>query len=335
MRSDLASVLNDYIDAHGGGEGLICTQLDGLVVMRTSGNALPSHTIYRPCLCAVVQGAKQVTFGDKVLDYEEQQCLIVSIDLPVVGRVTQASVEKPYLAIALEFDVLMMRTVMEELGSPPRPSDGVGPGLFVDDMVPALSDCLVRLLRLLDTPQAAPILYPTIMREICFWLLTGRNGSEVCKLALPDSHTRRIANAIYLLRAKFTRAIRVQELAAAARMSPSSFHQHFKALTSMTPLQYQKQLRLLEARRLILGGGVSVSGAAYQVGYESASQFSREYSRMFGVAPRTGVAGSARRVAGAGAVAEALTAANAPGAARESGAVVESRAAGESGAAAV
>ena len=142
------------------------------------------------------------------------------------------------------------------------------------------------------------------MREICFWLLTGESGSEVCKLALPDSHTRRIANAIYLLRENFTRSIRVQELAGAARMSVSSFHEHFKVLTSMTPLQYQKQLRLLEARRLILAGGSSVSGAAYRVGYESASQFSREYSRMFGGAPRMDVVASQSwGVVGAGSVA--------------------------------
>jgi transcriptional regulator GlxA family with amidase domain len=153
-----------------------------------------------------------------------------------------------------------------------------------------LTDCMLRLVRLLDLPQAVPVLFPAIMREICFWLLTGENGGEVCKLALPDSHTRRIASAIYLLRDNFTRAIRVRELADAARMSVSSFHEHFKALTSMTPLQYQKQLRLLEARRLLLAGGLSVSGAAYRVGYESASQFSREYSRMFGGAPRLDIA---------------------------------------------
>jgi transcriptional regulator GlxA family with amidase domain len=143
-----------------------------------------------------------------------------------------------------------------------------------------------RLMRVLDTPKAIPVLYPAIMREICFWLLTGAHGGEVRKLGLPDSHTRRITDAIYLLRDNFARPIRVEELAAAARMSLSSFHQHFKTLTSMTPLQYQKQLRLLEARRLMTADGANVSSAAYRVGYESASQFSREYSRMFGAAPK-------------------------------------------------
>jgi transcriptional regulator GlxA family with amidase domain len=139
---------------------------------------------------------------------------------------------------------------------------------------------------MLGTPDAIPILYPSVMREICFWLLTGPNGGEVCKLALPTRHTRRMAEAIYFLRKNFVRPVRIEELAAAARMSPSSFHQHFKMLTSMTPLQYQKHLRLLEARRLMVAGGTSVTDTAYQVGYESASQFSREYARMFGLPPK-------------------------------------------------
>jgi AraC-like DNA-binding protein len=286
MPSALANALTRYIDAHGGGEGVFATAIDGLVLMRKFDSFLPSHAIYRPCLCVVVQGAKQVTLGDESLDYDELQCLIISIDLPAVGRVTRASAAQPYLAIALEFDVQVMREVMEELDSPPQPNDGVGAAIFVDTMVPPLTDCMLRLMRLLETPQAIPVLYPAIMREICFWLLTGANGGEVCKLALPNSHTRRIADAIRLLRDNFARPVRVEELAAAARMSVSSFHQHFKTLTSMTPLQYQKQLRLLEARRLMTADGANVSAAAYRVGYESASQFSREYSRMFGAAPK-------------------------------------------------
>ena len=286
MPSALANALTRYIDAHGGGEGVFATAIDGLALLRKIGSLLPSHAIYRPCLCVVVQGAKQVTLGDKTLSYDELQCLIISIDLPAIGRVTRASAAEPYLAIALEFDVQVMREVMEELDTPPRPNDGVGAAIFVDTMVPALTDCMLRLMRMLETPQAIPVLYPAIMREICFWLLTGANGGEVCKLALPNSHTRRIADAIRLLRDNFARPVRVEELAEVARMSESSFHQHFKTLTSMTPLQYQKQLRLLEARRLMTADGANVSAAAYRVGYESASQFSREYSRMFGAAPK-------------------------------------------------
>jgi AraC-like DNA-binding protein len=286
MPSALADALTRYLDAHTQGEGLFETPIEGVVVMRTTDTVLPTHTIYRPCLCVVVQGAKQVAFGDRVLDYDELQCLIISIDMPAMGRVTRASATRPYMAIALEFDVQAMRKVMEELDNPPRPNEGTGPGIFVDNMAEPLTDCMLRLVRMLDTPNAIPVLYPALMREVCFWLLTGANAGEVCKLALPDSHTRRIASALSLLRDNFARPIRVEELAEAARMSPSSFHQHFKTLTSMTPLQYQKHLRLLEARRLMMVDGANASSAAYQVGYESASQFSREYSRMFGIAPK-------------------------------------------------
>jgi AraC-like DNA-binding protein len=286
MPAPLVNAMTQYIDARGGGEGVFATAIDGLVLMRKTDSLMPSHSIYRPCLCAVAQGAKQVTLGERTLTYDELQCLIVSIDLPVIGRVTRATAAEPYLAIALEFDVSVLRAVMEELDEPPKPNEGVGPAIFVDAMVPSLADCLLRLVRLLETPRAIAVLYPVILREICFWLLTGSGGGEVCKLAFPSSHTRRIADAIHLLRENFARPIRVEELAAAARMSASSFHQHFKTLTSMTPLQYQKQLRLLEARRLMTVDGANASSAAYRVGYESASQFSREYSRMFGAAPK-------------------------------------------------
>ncbi len=286
MPSALANALTRYLDVHAGDEGVFATPIDGLVLMRKATGLLPSHAIYRPCLCVVVQGAKQVTFGNEALDYDELQCLIVSVDLPAIGRVTRGSAAEPYLAMVLEFDVQVMRAVMEELDSPPQPDGGVGPAMFVHTMVAPLTECMLRLIRLLETPQAISVLYPSIMREVCFWLLTGANGGEVCKLALPNSHTRRIVDALHLLRDNFARPIRVEELAAAARMSRSSFHEHFKTLTSMTPLQYQKQLRLLEAWRLMTADGANVSSAAYRVGYESASQFSREYSRMFRAAPK-------------------------------------------------
>ena len=286
MSAPLARALSQYIDAHGGGQGLLPTAVAGLALFRATDTVSPSHTLYKPCLCVVAQGAKQVSFGKEMLSYDEQQCLIVSIDLPVVGRVTRASAAVPYLAMALELDVQIMRAVMAELDNPPRPREEVGAGMFVETLTGPLSDCFLRLVRMLETPGAPAALYPAIMREICFWLLTGPHGAEVCKLTLPGSYTLRIAEAINHLRDNFTRSIRVEELALAARMSPSSFHQHFKALTSMSPLQYQKQLRLLEARRLMLADGANVSSAAYQVGYESASQFSREYSRMFGAAPK-------------------------------------------------
>ncbi|MGV2182522.1 AraC family transcriptional regulator [Rhizobium rhizogenes] len=291
MSSALKDALIQFIESSDGGDnGVFWTGIDGFCVMRSSEPKMPHKMIYRPALCVIVQGAKQLMLHDRVIDYAEMQALIISIELPAAGRVIEASPEKPYIAISLEFDVGMMREVMEQLDVPPKPTGGAGLGIFVEDLSQPLADCLVRLTGLLATPRAIPVLHPAIMREICFWLLTGLNGGEVCKLVLPDSQTRRIADAIRLLRDNFAEPVRIEQLAAAARMSPSSFHQHFKTLTSMTPLQYQKQMRLLEARHLMVAGSANVENAAYRVGYESASQFSREYTRMFGAPPKRDVA---------------------------------------------
>ncbi|WP_349958835.1 AraC family transcriptional regulator [Rhizobium sp. ZPR3] len=290
MSSALKDAITQFIEAHDcGGNNVFSTGIDGLHIMRSTEPKMPHSMIYRPALCVILQGAKQLMLNDKVIDYAEMQALIISIELPAAGRVIQASVEKPYIAISLEFDVGMMRDVMEQLDKPPKPTGGAHLGIFVENLGDQLADCLVRLTRLLSNPSAIPVLYPAIMREICFWMLTGPNGGEVCKLVLPDGQTRRIANAIRLLRDNFAEPVRIEQLAAAARMSPSSFHQHFKTLTSMTPLQYQKQMRLLEARRLMVAGQANVESAAYRVGYESASQFSREYARMFGTPPKRDV----------------------------------------------
>ncbi|MEH7880366.1 AraC family transcriptional regulator [Rhizobium laguerreae] len=286
MSADLKKALNGYMDAHGGGDGLFATAIDGFFLMRSSTLSMPKPAIYRPALCIIVDGAKQLMFGDRLFDYEAMQALIISVEMPAFGQVTKASAERPMIAINLELDVTILREVLEEMDTPPKPAGDGGPGVFVQELGPELQDCILRLIRTLATPKAIPILHPAIMREISFWLLSGKNGDEICKLALPDSHTRRVAEAIYLLRGNFADAIRVEKLAAAARMSPSSFYQHFKMLTSMTPLQYQKQLRLLEARRLMVTDGFNAANAAYQVGYESASQFSREYARMFGTPPK-------------------------------------------------
>ncbi|NKK80452.1 AraC family transcriptional regulator [Rhizobium leguminosarum] len=286
MSADLKQALNGYMDAHGGGDGLFTTAIDGFFLIRSSTLSMPKPAIYRPALCIIVDGAKQLMFGDRLFVYEAMQALIISVEMPAFGQVTKASAERPMIAINLELDVTILREVLEEMDVPPKPAGDGGPGVFVQELGPELQDCLLRLIRTLATPGAIPILHPAIMREISFWLLSGENGDEVCKLALPDSHTRRVAEAIYLLRGNFADAVRVEKLAAAARMSPSSFHQHFKMLTSMTPLQYQKQLRLLEARRLMVTDGFNAANAAYQVGYESASQFSREYARMFGTPPK-------------------------------------------------
>lgn len=291
MPEALKDMVARYIDAVGGGDGAFMTPVavPGLALSRVSRPVMPHHRVYRPTICVVLQGAKRILSGERVLDYGENQLLIVTVELPASGQIVNASPEQPYIGLNIDFDPAMMREVLDDLDNPPKPSgDGIA-CVFVQDFDAALEDCVRRLLKLVETPTAIPVLSRSIMREICYWLLTGPNGREICKLALPGSHARRMSDAIHLLRGNFAAPVRIEELAAVARMSPSSFHQHFKTLTSMTPLQYQKHMRLLEARRLMVTDGANVASAAYQVGYESASQFSREYTRMFGAPPKRDV----------------------------------------------
>lgn len=289
MTASLKQLIETEITAQGGGEGFFPTRVEGLMVMRLQKDKFPRGSIYKPCLCVVVQGAKQLLLGDAVFDYRENQALIVTIDVPAFGRVTEATPDTPFLAVAMDIDLAILRAVMTELPDPPKPATDPGLGLYVDHLDDRVLDCLARLVELAHMPDAIGALYPAIMREICYWLLMGRQGSAFARLALPDGHARRIADAIRILNDNIANCIRVEQLADTARMSPSSFHQHFKNLTGVSPLQYQKHLRLLEARRRMLDDGANASDAAYGVGYESLSQFSREYTRMFGAPPKRDV----------------------------------------------
>jgi AraC-like DNA-binding protein len=290
MSPTLIAALNRYMDSNGGDDGALVTPIEGLFLMRSTCERLPHHVMYKPALCITVQGAKQVLFGDKLFDYGEMQALAVGVELPGVGRVTRASKHEPYLGIVLQLDLGILREVTAQLSPPPKPNGSARMGVFSMNVDGALAECIGRMIQVLETPQALPILFPAIMREISYWLLTGESAGEICKLAAPNGRTQRIAEAICLLRGDIARPVRIGQLADTAQMSPSSFYQHFKFLTSMTPIQYQKQLRLLEARRLMIENGVNVTGAAYRVGYESISQFSREYARMFGTPPKRDIA---------------------------------------------
>ena len=275
-----------YIDAQGGGEGLFPTAIESVSLLRSFETRMPMRQIYRPSLCIVLQGGKELMLEDRTLQYGPDECLVVSLDIPASGRIIQASPDAPYLGLTIDLDLSVLRDVLIQLDPPPEPAQRSEPCLFVAAVSAPLKDCVLRAIRLAQTPEAASVLFPALMREICYWLLTSPNGGQLRNLALPESNTDRIARAIRRLHADFAQTLKVETLAEIARMSPSSFHQHFKALTAMTPLQYQKQLRLLEARRLMVSEASSVSDAAYQVGYESPSQFSREYNRMFGRPPK-------------------------------------------------
>ncbi|QDL93229.1 AraC family transcriptional regulator [Paroceanicella profunda] len=285
MTSDLAKAFSSYVAAHGGPDALSVTPVENLFLMCSTKTRLPFRKMYRPSLCIVAQGAKRIEVAETVLDYPAGTALAISVELPGYGGVTQASSEAPFLGMTIEFDMNMIRAVLDKLPAPP-PATPDGSGLFVERLSDAQQDCIARLVRLLGMPEAVPVLYPAIMQELYYWLLVGPNGGEIAKMVRSESHTQRIADAIFHLRRVFRRSVRIEELADVACMSPSSFHQHFKTLTSMTPLQYQKQLRLIEARRLMVMEAANVTRAAFEVGYESPSQFSREYSRLFGSPPK-------------------------------------------------
>ncbi len=285
MPDQLAEALLRYTDRQPG-ESPFMTAIDGLAILRSDHPKPPNHMISRPAMCIVAQGAKWSMFGDNKLEYRAGQALVIGVETPSIGRVVEASPGEPCLVLVFELDLAIMRSVAEGLDTPPKASGEPGRGVFVTNFQGPLADCALRLVRLLGTPEAIATLHPIIMREICYWLLTGPHGGDVARLALANSPSQRVIGAMHSLRHRFRESIRIDELAAIARMSTSAFHRQFKALTSLTPLQYQKQLRLLEARRLMVSRRFSVEAAAFEVGYESPSQFSREYARMFGAPPK-------------------------------------------------
>ncbi len=285
MPDQLAKALLRYTESQPG-ENPFMTAIDGLAILRSDHPKPPTHMISRPAMCIVAQGAKWATFGDNRLEYRAGQALVIGVETPSIGRVVAASPRQPCLVLAFELDLAIMRSVAEGLDAPPRMRGEPGRGVFVTDFQGPLADCALRLVRLLDTPKAIPTLQPIIMRGICYWLLTGPHGGDVARISLVDSPSQRVINAMHSLRNRFKETVRIEELAAIALMSPSAFHRQFKALTSLTPLQYQKQLRLLEARRLMVSRAFNVEASGFEVGYESPSQFSREYTRMFGAPPK-------------------------------------------------
>ena len=289
MTDTLADVVGRYTRARVGKSPFV-TAIDGLTILRAERPGRPSHRLFKPALCVVVQGAKWTTFGHQRFDYRAGQALVVSLEMPSHGRVVAATPEAPYLSIVIEFDLSTMREVSAGLGELAQPTGEVGGGVFVTDFDGPMADCVSRMVGLLDTPRAIPVVYPLLMRELCYWLLAGPRGGDIARIVLANGHDRRVLAAIHTLRARFAEPVRVEELARSARMSASAFHRQFKALTAMTPLQYQKRLRLLEARNLLIADAATAEAVAFRIGYGSPSQFSREYARLFGAPPRRDVA---------------------------------------------
>ena len=285
MPRALVGAISAYTESRAGSSPYR-TQIDGLIILRSTDDKPPAQFITKPSICVVAQGSKSTSFGGHRFEYRAGQALIVGLEVPSVGRITGGSEDEPFLGASIELDRAILRGVLEGLKTPPQPTPERGQAIFVTAFDEALEDCVVRLIRLLDRPEAIATLAPMVLREMCYWLLAGPNGPEIARLTLGQGYSSRIVRAIQVLRDRFMETLRVEDLAATAQMSVSAFHRHFKALTLMTPLQYQKQLRLLEARRIMVSEAAKVETAAFAVGYESPSQFSREYARAFGRPPK-------------------------------------------------
>jgi AraC-like DNA-binding protein len=277
--------LIDLISRWPASDGGHATTIPQLKLWRFSAPTEPAYAIQEAAVYFVVQGRKQVTVGGDMYIYDASQYLAVSVDLPVLSNVLQASAAKPYLCMTLSVDARELAALIVETGLHPRRADHDPRALFVSPLEPALRETLLRLARLLDAPEDAPILAPLIIRELHYRLLKGDQFSRLAGIAIGGGALRRVSGAITWIREHFNEPLQIGALANRVHMSPSALHQHFKAATEMSPLQYQKRLRLNEARRLLLTGGSSAEAAAYAVGYASASQFSREYARLYGEPP--------------------------------------------------
>jgi len=294
LRDARSSLAGRILQRTGPGELLRPPQLPGLMMIRQDGVLLDNCALYEPCVALIVQGSKRVLLGNETLHYGEDRYLIASMDLPVRTAVLEASPERPYLGLALRLDWRELASLMLEVPPPPASRKLPVPdsrAMTTGALSLPLLQAFGRLLDLLDHPEDIPALAPLVQREIHYRLLTGEAGARLRQIATVDTQSHQVARAIAHINARFHQPLRVEELAREAGMGLSTFHHHFKQLTAMTPLQYQKQLRLNEARRLMLSQRIDASTAAFRVGYESPSQFSREYRRLFGVPPSRDVAG--------------------------------------------
>jgi AraC-like DNA-binding protein len=271
-------------------DGINDTGFGALAMMRGSQPSIAMPVVYQPSVCIVVQGRKRALLGEEIFYYDPLNYLVVSVTLPVIGQILEATPENPYLCIRLNLDVEEIGRMLLGLKQRPATPANADRGLFVSRVSESLLDAVLRLVRLLDTPDDLPVLGPIALREIYYRLLTGDLGHRLMDLTEGGGHTHRVARAIDWLKQHYASPLRIEDLASEVHMSPSALHHRFKAVSGMSPLQFQKQLRLHEARRLMFADGLECAAAGHKVGYESPSQFSREYRRLFGAPPRQEIA---------------------------------------------
>jgi AraC-like DNA-binding protein len=269
-----------------GTDGRHETAIPELRLYRYTHPTEPAYLLQEPAVYVVVQGRKQVTVGNETYVYDRSQYLAVSVDLPVVGNVLEATPEEPYLCLTLTVDSRELAALIVETGGQAPRDDHDGRALYVSRLQAPLLDGFLRLVRLLDSPPDVPVLAPLILRELHYRLLQSEQYGRLAQLAIGDGRLRRVSGAIAWIKAHFAEPLQIEALAKLVNMSPSALHSHFKAVAATSPIHYQKRLRLQEARRLRGSGAASAEAVAYKVGYASASQFSREYARLFGQPPR-------------------------------------------------
>lgn len=270
--------------------GVSESAIPGVRLFRSNAPTAATPTIYEPTLCLLLQGSKQLLLGDELLLYTPLQYLLVPVMLPVSGKILKASSAEPYIGLSINLDLAELTDLVIDLGDKVPRQPVPARGISVGDADPALLSVFQRILQLLQQPEDIAVLLPLLKRELLYRLLLGPVGSHLREFTLLDSQANRISKVIELLRQRYTQPLRIKDLADTAHMSESALFHSFKAVTSMSPMQFQKQLRLNEARRIMLYEGAEAATASYKVGYESPSQFSREYSRLFGAPPKTDVA---------------------------------------------
>jgi AraC-like DNA-binding protein len=282
MTDTLLKAVRRYAETHADPAGVARTPISGLTTIRATAPSGLDYAIPRPLVCLVLQGTKHVTMGNRAFTFSAGDSLLITADVPTVSRIIRASSAAPYFSLVLDLDPAVIADLAVEMKAVPIAE---GASVHHEPTDAEVTDAALRLMRLIERPASVPVLRTQLVREMHYWLLAGRHGAAIRHLGWPDGHVQRVARAVAVLRAQFARPLRVEHLAAVAGMSPASFHQHFRTVTSLSPLQFQKQLRLIEARRLMLSDGVTASSAAFAVGYQSVSQFTREYGRMFGLPP--------------------------------------------------
>lgn len=284
---DALSQLVDVLSRHMPRDGMQPSAIAGVTLIRSGTPTQPMPVVYEPTLCLIAQGRKQVMLGATAYVYDAARYLVASVDMPVTGSVIEATEARPYLCLQLDLDMAQLSELALQYAGGDPAADGAPTGIALDDTRPELLEAVLRLARLLDTPRDIAALAPLVRREILYRLLTGAGAGSamVRQMARADSRLSQISRAIAWLRRNYDAAFRIDDLAEVAGMSRSTFHAHFKTVTSMTPLEFRSRLRLQEARRLMVAQALDAADAGFRVGYESPSQFSRDYVRMFGLPP--------------------------------------------------